>query len=210
MREDLDLLVQSRNGAIHIGEASGRLAERSLVSFLRASRQLLGEGGWEEGPYWGKLRQFVDTRLAESAGDARNRVATLLATAQVEFDQRYSRLDDETRKAVMSTIVATYVKGSDDDQFVTCPACQTETLASGSLEVEWKPEYERDELGDPIASDIFPEVTFFPGHLQCRACGLVLDGEEELVAAGVPESIELMDFDSEKLYREFWSDDESM
>lgn len=208
MREEVDVLVQSRNGAIHIGEASGRRAERSLIAFLRASRQLLGEGGWDESAYWGKFKDFVDTRLSESANAARIRVASLVAKAQVEFDQRFARIDEEMRKAMLATIIATYVPSSDEDQMLDCPACGTEVMASGSLEVDWQPEFERDEFEDPVISDVYPEVSFFPGHLDCRACGLVLDGQEELVAAGVPDSIGLVDFDPERFYLELMSDEE--
>lgn len=203
MRADLDVLVQSRNGAVHIGEASERFAERSLLAFLRASRQLIGEGGWDEGAFWGKFASFVGTRLSESANAARIRVATLVAKAQVDFDQRFGRLDPETRRTLLDTIVSTYVKRNDDDQFVECPACHTDTLAGGTLEVEWS-----DESGNQLMmEEPYPEVTFFPGHLDCRVCGLVLDGEEEIQASTVPESIELVDFDSDELYRDrFWDD----
>ena len=207
MRQDLDALVQARNGAVHMGEGSERQAEQSLVALFRASRHMLAEGGWDEATYWGNQSDFVKTQLSDSANEARLHVSQLAAKAKMEFEKRFGGHDAETRQALLSAIVATYSKQSDEEQFIYCPVCETEVLAEGALEIEWKPEWDRGDFGEPVVSGEYPEVTFYPGHMHCRACDLELDGEDEMHAAGVEESIELMDFDTRELYRERYMDD---
>jgi hypothetical protein len=58
----------------------------------------------------------------------------------------------------------------------------------GSFDVDWQPEWELDEEGQPWSPGAVFVATFRPGTLECRACGLVLDGEDELRAADIPES----------------------
>jgi hypothetical protein len=210
MRQDLDLLIQARNGAVHMGEATGRSAEDSLVALLRASRELLTEGGWDEATYWGQYAGFATTRLAESANAARVRVADRLGKAQVDFENQFGGLDPSLRASLLNNIVNSYARLSDDQQFVKCPACLTDVLADGVLEVDWKPDFDVGDFGEPLVSGEYPEITFFPGALHCRACHLDLDGGEEVEAAGVPQSIEIMDFDTEKLYKDRYADEESL
>jgi hypothetical protein len=58
--------------------------------------------------------------------------------------------------------------------------------------------------GEPWSPGASFVVTFRPGTLECRACDLVLDGQDQLTAAEVPESWEIEDADR----RDFYEPDE--
>jgi hypothetical protein len=51
-------------------------------------------------------------------------------------------------------------------------------------QTDWDIDYDRDGL--PEAR--WPVLTFFAGTLECNACGLVLDGSEEIKAAALETS----------------------
>jgi hypothetical protein len=76
-----------------------------------------------------------------------------------------------------------------------CPACGTMALVHGSHDFDWEPDWEMGDDGLPWSPGAALTVTFRPGTLECRACGLVLDGQDQLMAAEVPESWEIEDAD---------------
>jgi hypothetical protein len=56
---------------------------------------------------------------------------------------------------------------------------------------------------DQVLLGVHPFVTFIPSSLECGACKLVLDGRDELEAAGIQEPWMLDDVDE----REFFGED---
>jgi hypothetical protein len=81
-------------------------------------------------------------------------------------------------------------------QEIDCPACETTVVVDGDYDTEW--EYE-DEDGPAIV------VTFYPGHLWCRACDLELDGEDQMNAADLTPW-QLDDADEADFYADLYDD----
>lgn len=85
-----------------------------------------------------------------------------------------------------------------------CPACGTEAVALGEVEVREEIDYDRE---GPVGVYLVPE--FYVGEFLCRACGLLLAGPE-LTAASIETrwELELTADDERSLYQEYFEPDE--
>jgi hypothetical protein len=202
LKNDLLPLLDARNGSIHVGDVDDAEKTRMLIPYLRASEQLLGEGGHDEKDYWGEYGDVVDARVAEQTEATAARVLEALTAARLRFDSKYGHLEEDIRRAVLQAITDGYAPEKYYQQFIECPACATECLDSGSIEVGWEPDYDVVDGEAVLTTSPNAVVTFYPGQLECRACELFLDGEEELDAAEVGFSWQLDDVNSEDFYHE--------
>lgn len=191
--EDLRPLVDARNGAIHVGHVDDAEKGRMLLVYLRASRQLLGEGGWSDSDYWGEFGEFVARRVAEESEAAEARVEEAVTAARLRFAEKYAHLADAIRPAVLRALEESNSPSGYDEQRVECPVCGTLGQASGSTDVEWEADFDVDEFGDAYPVGAYPIVTFVPAHFYCKACELELDGQEEILLGGIEESWQLDD-----------------
>jgi hypothetical protein len=189
--DDLELLILVRNGIAHLGNASSSDAEDALIPYLKASERLRDALDLDREEYWGEFVELVDSALEENVKRARLRVETALPVARNEFERRFGALDDTTRAAMLSVIESGYKLEKYEEQLLECPACETQGVVYGSLKLDYEPDYDRDGFVDN-ASLI---VTFVPSSFWCAACGLELDGREELDAAGIEEPWVLEDVD---------------
>jgi len=198
---DLELLILVRNGVAHLGEASTSDADDVLVPYLKASEELRAELDVDRASYWGEFVDLVDSALKENVEKARLRVETALAIARQEFDKRFGALDDATRAAMLRVIESGYAPEKYDEQLLDCPACSTPALVSGSVRTDFDEDWDHHER---VLVGVHPYFTFIPSRLRCSACGLELDGHDELDAAGVGEPWVLEDVDE----RDFFGSDE--
>jgi hypothetical protein len=175
-----------------------------LLPFFRAANSVLGSMGRNPTLYWGDMAPMIEARLSESAQEAEVRTTDSIARARRGYEERFSGMDEGTREAVVEAIVGTYAPEKYEQALEPCPACQNMCLLSGSYDVRWEPEVDVDG-GEAYVSGAYPVVSFRPGHLECRVCGLELDGEEELQAAGFPEE---WDLDEDVDPKDFPLDDE--
>lgn len=207
LASDLVLLVEARNGVVHLAFTSSESVDRSLVAFLRACRQVLGEAGWDEEEFWGEFQEMFTTRLSESSEAAAVRASEAITSARLRFQETYGHLDDEAQSIIARTIEASYALKGYEEQLVECPACGNQAFVSGRTDVDWEVDWETDEFGEPYASGASPTVTFFPGYLHCKVCGLELDGEDEIANASLDESWQLEDVDPADFYEDWSTDD---
>lgn len=194
---DLELLILVRNGVAHLGEASASDADDVLVPYLKASEELRAALELDRAGYWGEFIDLVDSALRENVEKARLRVETALAIARQEFEKRFGALDDATREAMLRVIEAGYAPERYDEQFLDCPACGTPALAFGSVKVEMDEDWDHHER---VLIGVHPYLMFIPNHLRCSACGLELDGRDELDAAGIAEPWMLEDVDEHDFF----------
>jgi hypothetical protein len=145
--------------------------------------------------------------LTESLEADAIRVREAIAAAQLGFREKYEHLDEGVRDGVLRAVVAGYALDSYEEQLEKCPACGTLALVTGSIDVDWEPDWERGDFGEPYVAGVYPVVSFFPAHLVCRACELELEGQSELEAAGMEESWTLEDVDPQDFVEEWTSDD---
>ncbi len=202
---DVADLIEARNGVAHLGSIGEAAAERALLAWFRVTRQMLGQAGWDEAKYWGEYAEMVDARLTESADAARARVPELLAAAKRIFQQRYGELPEDIRETYLRTVqpeVSTL-----EEQTIDCPACESLALLEGHSTWSWEPDV--DNIDDEaIVVGIYPLVEFFPSLLHCKACDLDLEGLDELVAAGLDDSMNVDDDKiNESLLQDYYAED---
>jgi hypothetical protein len=203
LSNDLGLLVDVRNGVAHAGQVQAGAASSVVVPFLKACDELLTALGISRGQFWGDLTEVVDARLSESAEAADIRAAEAVATARAEFETRYATLDPDMRRTVVGVIESGYHLEGHEQDLAHCPSCGSLALVSGTIDVDWDVDWEKDDFGQPFVIGATPTVTLFPNHLECRACGLNLDGLDELVAAGLERSWRMEDVDADVLRAEY-------
>jgi hypothetical protein len=200
LRQSLQLLADVRNGVVHAGQLEQGAEEAVLVPFLKACDYLVG--GMAESDrerLWGDLLSMVDARLSESIKAAELATTEALTVAHLAFDRRYGSLDSTVRDAVLSGVESAYDVTKYEEDLVDCPACSRRALTRGSYDVEWEADYDVAD-GEGYIAGVYPVVTYSPGHLDCRVCGLELDGEEQLSAAGVPASWQIEDAEPQDFY----------
>lgn len=177
-------LLEARNAVAHLGEPIA--ASELRVPFFKAIEQLRHELDLDEAAYWGEFVGVVEAALEEHVKEERLLVETALAGARAAFSKRYEDLETETRAAVIRAIEAAYPGATSDEDTVECPACAHLALVEGVTETAY------EQVGD---DDFDFSVSFFPGYLRCRVCGLELDGEDQLELAGVATHWDLVDPD---------------
>jgi hypothetical protein len=175
-----------------------------LLPFITACDLLLENMEASRHDFWGEYVELIDTHRAESVKAAEVEAAEAIMLARIAFAERFAELDEPTRKAILTSIVEAYAPEKYEQDLDDFPACGTMALVHGSHDVDWEPEWERGDDGEPWSPGASLIVRFRPGTLECRACGLVLDGQDQLMAAEVPESWEIEDADP----RDFYEPDE--
>jgi hypothetical protein len=202
LTSELELLIDVRNGVAHLGEVQSEDADRVLVPYLQASEALRETVGIDRGAYWGEFTDVVDSALKENVEKARVRVETALAIARTEFARRFDSLDDATKTAMLGLVEAGYRPEKYDEQLLECPACGTPALVYGSVQIEYDEDWDHHER---VLLGVHPYFDFVPQALRCAACGLKLEGWDELEAAGISapwtlENVDLRDFFDEDNY----------
>jgi len=194
--KDLHLLIAVRDGIVHLADASAATVEEVLVVYLKATEELRAAlADVVRTSYWGGFVDLVDSALRENVEQARLRVEAALAVARAEFARRFAELDEKTKTAIRSTIVASYSFASDEEQLIHCPACETEALVSGSVIADYEPDWDQHDDGRPWLVGVSVQVLFTPDGLLCNACHLELNGRDEMNAAGVGDPWYLEDID---------------
>ena len=194
----LELLVLVRNGVAHLGEATADDGDDVLVPYLKASEELRGALDLDREAYWGEFVELVDSALKENVEKARLRAESALAIARQEFEKRFGALDEPTRTAMLRVVENNPEKY--DEQLIDCPACGTQALVFGSVKVEFDEDWDYHE---GVLLGVHPYFMFIPSSPRCNACGLELDGTDEMDVAGIAEPWQLDDVDERDRGREF-------
>ena len=200
LRSELKYLADVRNGIVHAGHLSSDAQDRVLHPFITACDLLLDDMEASRQDFWGEYVELIDTHRAQSVKAAEVDVAEAITLARMAFAERFAELDEPTRKAILTSIVEGYAPEKYEQNLYDCPACGTIALVHGSHDFDWEPDWEVGDDGLPWSPGASLTVTFRPGTLECRACGLVLDGQDQLMAAEVPESWEIEDADPMDFY----------
>ncbi len=199
LKTSLRPLVDGRNGVAHAALVDPDAAEHVAAPFLRACDLLLAAMERERAEFWGDLLEVVDAREAASAEAAKIRALERLAAARAAFEVRYGSLSASGRDALLLAIAGSYAPEKYEQTLLDCPACATRALVEGTINVDWEPDWDHAD-GESYIVGAYPEVTIFPQRLECRACGLRLEGEAELAAAQVPHSWNLENVDPDDFH----------
>lgn len=188
-QESIIELLRIRNGEVHVGLIDKTQQHRTVVTFLRAISGLLEVAPGDRDELWFPHHGLVRAILDQNS-ERVNRDVHLKISAAIERFKRIEALTKDQREAVVAMIERSAEEREVDQAEVTCPACQSSAVASGINEVEvGEPDFNRD--GTVLG--IQTSLTFWAWSLRCDLCGLQLDNQDELLAAGVPESWENLD-----------------
>ena len=187
-----------RNGVAHLGEATADDGDDVLVPYLKASEELRGALDLDREAYWGEFVELVDSALKENVEKARLRAESALAIARQEFEKRFGALDEPTRTAMLRVVENNPEKydGAADRLPRVRHAGARLRISEGRV---------RRGLGLPRGCPPRrpPYFMFIPSSPRCNACGLELDGTDEMDVAGIAEPWQLDDVDERDRGREF-------
>ena len=175
--KSLEQLFDVRNGAVHLADSSS--IQPFVLPFLKASEQIREALALDRDNYWGEYITVADSTLREHVAAAELKAAAAVGAAKAAFSKRFGGLDDASRSAGIAALEPDTFKGY-EEQPATCPACGSTALAAGTVETEWR--YE-DDGHDGFIPTL--DATFFAETLRCAICGLTLNDDDELRAAGV-------------------------
>jgi len=180
-------VLDARNGVLHIGQGGDQVASRVIAAVAQAAERLLPEINHDPQGFWGHYYDAVTGRLDERRTQVAHRVADQIASAREGWDLTSMRLGAEGVKALKSAADRYHYR--EDEEPIDCPACESESVVSGIVEVEEEPEVDHDGP-DWFVSGVslipFLDISGF----NCLVCGLQLDGSEEIAAAGLPTRVE--------------------
>jgi hypothetical protein len=190
----LEPLAEARNGALHLVGADSATAFRLLVPYIDAMR-IMGEAlGVNFDEMFADYSELAKEVLEQSIEEAQVRVTAKIARAKQVFAERYGDMQGEGLRTVIRAVEATYGLMRYDEELSVCPACgYTAKLIGHHSLRDW--EYDSDEEGNVSSRSAI--VDLYVEELGCAVCGLELQGDDELSAAGMPTTIELEDVDSE-------------
>jgi hypothetical protein len=119
-------------------------------------------------------------------------------TAIVLIRQRQAALETQQMQILAKTVEANYPTDKYERILIECPACGQQGLVSGSYDVDWEVDCDRD--GN--IEGAYPVVTMTASHFGCDFCDLALEDSTELKAAGIPTLIHIEDPDPRDFYEE--------
>ena len=203
----LELLANVRNSISHMGIATRDVDNRFLLPFLQAGDLVVAAIKTKaRADLWGDYLEMVDAYLAESEEAIKAETVEAIVVARHTFETRYGDMESAVRDGVIKAIEAGYEPQKYEQDLIDCPACGHTALATGANRVDWEADWDV-EGGEGYISGVYPTVTFIPGTVECRVCRLVLDPEDAVQAAGVPESWQFEDVDPEDFYVDLEDDD---
>lgn len=184
-----------RNAAAHMAIVeTGELREAVRVH-CRLSLEVLSCLSVEPSDYWGAASLGDAQSLADEARDqVRALAAVKISQARARIERDLRQFSDGDRRAFLKSLSTEFLTAGGGFAFADllstaheepfeCPAC----TASGALIYEAR----RGSLkfDEVEALDAYLEVTGYPVHFQCRACGLQLQDDELDVVPGMADLI---------------------
>ncbi len=201
--ESVKEILRFRNGEAHIGAPGASDHRRVFVDFLAAIATLLEVPGED---FWGVHAELVRVTLDENAAGVARKVTERLAGAAATYRRRFDALDEHQRSSLIDLAGHDAEQRRSDDALVQeCPGCGTEAaLLHGDNSVEVDIDVDHRE-GVIIGAGHY--VEFQAQYLECLACGLELDGQEELEAAGLETVFPNDAADTDTYLRQYYEDE---
>jgi hypothetical protein len=201
----LEPLAEARNGALHLVGTDSGTAFRLLAPYIDALKTMGETLNVNFDDMFGEYSDLAKGVLQQSVEEAQIRVTAKVAHAKQLFAERYGDMHGEGLKTVIRAVEATYLLTAYDEMLSDCPACghMAKLIGHHSFR-EW--DYDSDEEGNVVSRTAI--VDLYVEELRCAVCGLELQGEDELTAAGIETAIELDDVDSSDFEEKDWDDED--
>jgi hypothetical protein len=176
-------LIGARNGFIHGAQQNDVSLDQVLGTFLEGADYVLQEMDEDRAEFYSTRRMELVTSLRLSATDEVSRsVQKRILQARNHLSERVRGLDPAAQQQVARALISPLM--SIFPTATRCPACSNSTMYGGFGLAE------SDAV--TIVAEHIPEAeqtfTVYPHRLKCDVCKLILNGELELRAAGVPTS----------------------
>jgi hypothetical protein len=179
---DLALLINLRDGVVHAA-VDEEVEERLLVAFVQQADACLVDMSRSRYDFWAERVDVVDALLANASDKVTHRVQVKLAAARAAFVEKYGEVLEE-----LFQLIRKMPPQFDQMQeaVAECPVCGSQGVAGGEMSVDVAGDHE---------DDVWAWVHFDPTGFSCPMCGLRLDTQAEVVAAGIPAGWDLPDLD---------------
>jgi hypothetical protein len=183
---DARTVIGARNGVLHAGSMATADADRVVADVAGICNILLPHIGHNSSGLWGHFQAAVFARLSMRRDETETRVRDLLAAAANRWEVDFKRRGIDWLNAIRRSSALDL---REDETTVSCPACPGSAVVRGEIEYDEVPDYDQDGVVG---------VTRVPwrlhaGALRCSECALRLNGSNELAAAGVATTLELLD-----------------
>ncbi len=186
-------LIEARNGTVHLGEESGVLFARVVGSFDHLVSETAAGLGLTREDVLGKYAQLFDELRDKAKTEVEQRVSKRVFAAKTRFTERFGDLESGALDSLAPVLESETNEmleawsGYEDVGTTSfeCPACTRWGVAGCFKEREAK--FEKDEDGMGYA---WHEVTLLPAYFLCRYCGLQLEDQDEIQAAGIPDKLD--------------------
>jgi len=194
----LFLLADIRNGVVHIGDYEKESSQDVFVPYIKYTGRILKAMKKEFDDFFESFSDLAKTNLQDATKGTDKKVQQLLAKAKTSFAERYKGIDSNVIRTIIQAIEGSHMLTQYEEEHVTCPACKSLGVLSGTAEViDWGADYD-DESGLPEGEH--PIVHLFGNKYTCNVCGFHVEGTEELEAAKIKSEIEIEDVNPEDFY----------
>ena len=190
VKDDLRILIDMRNGTIHAAEDT-EVEERILAAFAQQADALLTDLDRDREDFWHGQLLVVDALLKDASDKLAHRVEVRLTAAAAMLERR-TTTDGEAVISLLRT-VSESAPLTAAQRLRNCPVCGSFAIATGQHTVEWEvTDWDKETLEPAHAEG---EVWFTAHAFQCQVCGLRLDSEAEIDAAGIITAWQIEDAD---------------
>lgn len=174
---DLKELARRRNAAAHLGAASPKDATETVLTMLATLKAAVARfSGAGLTGFLGRYGQAASDMLSRKQTETEKLVIARMVSARERFDERF---DGPVGFNIAEALHHSYWS---DPEFASypCPACGTDAAVGGIVEVRDHVDYDRE--GNV---SVHFEPVLWPSQFVCLACGLKLEGIDEIAAAGM-------------------------
>jgi hypothetical protein len=182
-KDDLDLLINLRDGVVHAA-LNDQVEERLLVAYALQADSILADMQVPRPTFWGPNQEAVDTLLGNASEKVAQRVREKLDAARAAFKKKYGRMPDESLEVISGI---TPRVDPIHESTVPCVVCASNGVAQGEISL--------DEAEDYETGSVYGGLRFIPTTFSCQQCGLRLNSRKEMLAAGMPTGWEHTDLD---------------
>ncbi|MEV5289910.1 hypothetical protein AB0K64_01555 [Streptomyces sp. NPDC053741] len=174
----LDLLIEIRNGAAHT--STGDKAKSHLPTLAVNIGALLRDLGLPEPAFWDRWTSAVGVAVDQKRSEIQREVEIRIKQARHLFEDRFVGLPEGSKEAILASpeqvgglmLGPMTIKNGEKTMFmltvIPCPACGAKASLSFA----------------PLGRSSTGRLELEPEALQCRLCGLELNGAEEIKVSG--------------------------
>ena len=169
------LLLEIRNGVIHVGEMAKSQNEAILGEAAAYVETLLPNVGLTAADYWGDAAGMVAEHSRRRISGIEALFQRKLQTAKERHRQLLAPMDESTRSSYLAAVVPTGYSEPFDELPVRCPACGEPGILIGDPEPEWEADWDVADGEGYISGAYVGAIHYGPMAFMCRVCGLNLD-----------------------------------